>query len=96
MRIALSVSEENAGNIPDPSPCPEDGYIEHEKRQAVISAVRRLPDKQRISVLLFYTEEMSVTEISQMLGIPEGRVKSRLSEARKKLRKYLEANGYGE
>lgn len=96
MRIALSVSEENAGNIPDPSPCPEDGYIEREERQAVISAVRRLPDKQRIPILLFYTEEMSVTEISRTLDIPEGTVKSRLSEARKKLKKYLEADGYGE
>lgn len=95
MRLFLSVAEENSGEIPDTSPCPEDGYIEREERQAIITAVRRLPDKQRIPILLFYTEEMSVTEISQTLGIPEGTVKSRLSEARKKLRKYLEADGYG-
>ena len=43
-------------------------------------------------VVLYYFEEFSIKEISNMLDIPEGTVKSRLSRARLKLRVYLKKN----
>ncbi|MBW9156224.1 RNA polymerase sigma factor [Clostridium tagluense] len=40
-------------------------------------------------VVLYYFEEFSIKEISSMIGIPEGTVKSRLSRARLKLKVIL-------
>lgn len=53
-------------------------------------AMSVLNDKQRIVITLFYYEEYSVKDISQLLKISQGTVKSRLSIARKKLKEYLE------
>ena len=43
----------------------------------------------RTILTLYHLEEMSYTEISQIMGIPQGTVKSYLFRARKKLRKRL-------
>ena len=41
-------------------------------------------------IVLYYYEQFSVKEISKILKIPEGTIKSRLSRARKKLSKIIE------
>lgn len=43
-------------------------------------------------VILFYYEQLSVKEIGRVLHIPEGTVKSRLSRAKKQLKKELGPN----
>lgn len=58
--------------------------------QSVHQAVSALPEKLRIVVLLHYMEELSIKQISVALHIPEGTVKSRLSNARKILAEELE------
>lgn len=52
-------------------------------------AVDGLPEKLRLAVILFYFEEMDIAATAQVLGIPEGTVKSRLSKARKLLKEVL-------
>jgi RNA polymerase sigma-70 factor (ECF subfamily) len=47
--------------------------------------VDSLPEKQRQVVMLFYMEEKSHEEVSQLLGIPVGTVKTHLHRARKEL-----------
>lgn len=65
-----------------------DEYIEKsELRDAIQRIVDDLPDDKRACVVLFYYEQHSLTEISEILGIPEGTVMSRLFYARKKLEK---------
>ena len=53
-------------------------------------AVRGLPEKHRVVVLLFYMEEMTVAEIAAVLKLPQGTVKSRLHHARQQLQNELE------
>lgn len=53
-------------------------------------AIMKLPEKLRLAVELHYIEGYSVEETGEILGIPGGTVKSRLSEGRKKLRAFLE------
>lgn len=53
-------------------------------------AIDALREKDRICVLLYYIEDYSVKEIGQILGMPEGTVKSRLRRARLQLRDLLE------
>lgn len=58
-------------------------------------AMSVLNDKQRLVITLFYYEEYSIKEISQLLKISQGTVKSRLSIARQKLKDFLkEEYGY--
>ena len=52
-------------------------------------AIESLPVKIRQVVVLYYIEEFSVKEIKQILKIPEGTVKSRLSKGRELLKNYL-------
>ena len=52
-------------------------------------AVDSLPEKLRLAVILFYFEEMDIAAAAQVLGIPEGTAKSRLSRARKLLKEAL-------
>jgi len=60
------------------------------EKQDEIASVRKLvaelPEKMRVVVLMFYMEEMTIEEISAALKIPEGTVKSRLHQAKEKLK----------
>ncbi len=56
----------------------------------VAQSVQRLPDEQKQILLLIGLEGFSYEEAAQITGVPEGTVKSRLSRARRKLRKMLE------
>lgn len=49
--------------------------------QELATAVSRLPDGQREVLLMRVVDDMSTSEISLALGIPEGTVKSRLHHA---------------
>jgi len=54
-------------------------------------AIARLPDGERSVVYLYYGEDLGVTEIAAVLGVPSGTVKSRLHHARQTLREALES-----
>ncbi|WP_303745108.1 sigma-70 family RNA polymerase sigma factor [Bacillus pseudomycoides] len=53
----------------------------------IMDAVRKLSMKHQVVIILFYYQELSILEIAQVLDIKEGTVKSRLYQARGKLRK---------
>lgn len=71
-----------------------EAYVESELINEVKLAVNRLPEKQRLVVLLYYAESLSTVEISHILHIPKGTVLSRLAKARENLKKEMEAKGY--
>lgn len=51
-----------------------------------------LEEELRIIVMLYYFEDLSIRNISKIINIPQGTVKSRLSRARKKLRVLMESD----
>ena len=55
----------------------------------VNNAVHALPVKYRLPIVLFYYEDMTISEIADALKLPEGTVMSQLKRAREKLRKEL-------
>jgi RNA polymerase sigma factor (sigma-70 family) len=73
----------------------EDKTERESDRQSVHKALAKLPAEHRVAVALFYLEDMSVAEVAVALDIPVGTVKSRLMNARKKLRASLEGENYG-
>jgi RNA polymerase sigma-70 factor, ECF subfamily len=58
-------------------------------------AVRRLPDRQRAVVALYYLDDHSIVEVAAVLGIAEGTVKSTLAQARKALARTLSIEEVG-
>lgn len=69
----------------------KDAVLENEQTIIIKKAVEHLTDKYRIVVLLYYMEELSQNEISEILHIPIGTVKSRLHTAKQLLKEELEA-----
>ena len=53
------------------------------------SVLIQLEDNLRLVVVLYYYDDLSVADISKILNIPEGTVKSRLSRARDKIYKII-------
>lgn len=52
-------------------------------------AINKLPEKLRITVILYYFQEMDIASVGKILEIPPGTVKSRLNKARKILKEVL-------
>ena len=53
-------------------------------------AIDKLPEKLRLTVILFYFRDMDVSSTAIVLKVPPGTVKSRLNKARKLLKEMLE------
>lgn len=58
--------------------------------KTLYNAIDSLTEDERICVLLFYMEGRSITEISNIINMPSGTVKSHLSRARSHLKTKLE------
>lgn len=52
-------------------------------------AIQHLPDKLRLTIILFYFYDMDIISVSKTLRIPVGTVKSRLNKARRLLKEVL-------
>lgn len=67
--------------------------LEHRDLERLVGdAIRRLPFKQRVVVILFYLHDMDLQDIANTLELPAGTVKSRLYYGRARLREQLEAD----
>lgn len=64
----------------------ENTVIEKIEYEGLTDKVMKLPNKYKEIILLYYYEELSTSEISKILKIPEGTVRSRLYNARKLLK----------
>jgi RNA polymerase sigma-70 factor (ECF subfamily) len=52
-------------------------------------AINKLPEKLRITIILFYFRDMDINKVSEVLKIPQGTVKSRLNKARNLLKEVI-------
>ena len=68
---------------------PEDFALRRELAQVLQSTLATLPEDQRLAVVLVDVQEFSYEESAQIMGIPVGTVKSRLSRGRLALRERL-------
>ncbi len=76
-----------------------DGAGEAEMRSdlaLVRRAMAQLPDAQRVTLALHHQDGLTVSEISVVLGVPAGTVKTRLMHARRKLAARLDPHQEGE
>jgi RNA polymerase sigma factor (sigma-70 family) len=71
------------------SPSPEAVAIDQAEARTLLGALDRLPDRDRLVVAARYLFELSEAETAEVLGVPAGTVKSRLSRAMTRLRTEL-------
>lgn len=71
------------------APLPEESFIRSEMDARLWKAVNRLREKHRLTVLLRYIHGLSIREISHVLHINEGTVRSRLHYAHRQLHGHL-------
>ncbi|MEX1362996.1 MAG: sigma-70 family RNA polymerase sigma factor [Nannocystaceae bacterium] len=57
----------------------------HQEQRLLLLGLRQLPVEMQVALELFYWEELTVTEIADVLETPVGTVKSRLQRARARL-----------
>ncbi len=79
-------------SLPDQKYNPEVIAEKNDLRQLVHKGIGELPKEQRIIIILREMEELSYEEISEVLEISIGTVKSRLNRARKNLKEILSHN----
>ena len=65
----------------------EESLIRHAEQEFVQALIDQLPEKFRIPLIMHYTLELDIAEISKALHLPPGTVKSRLFYARKEIEK---------
>jgi RNA polymerase sigma-70 factor (ECF subfamily) len=56
--------------------------------------ITQLPNEQQLVLTFFYMEEFTINEISGILQVPSGTIKSRLFKAREKLKQSLKNRNY--
>jgi RNA polymerase sigma-70 factor, ECF subfamily len=79
-----------ADRLADPRPSQEHHVASLELKVRVQSALKQLSPELREAVILRDLEDMDYKEISQVLRIPEGTVKSRISRGRGELARLLQ------
>jgi RNA polymerase sigma-70 factor (ECF subfamily) len=70
-------------------PRPDTDAVRSELGEHLRAALAELPARRRTAVVLFDVEGYSHAEIAEMLGIPEGTVRSEVFHARRRLRALL-------
>lgn len=71
------------------SPLPEMELESLELQESVQKEILKLPEKYRSVIVLKYIEELSLNEISEILDLPLGTVKTRIHRGREALRQQL-------
>lgn len=76
------------------SPSPEDILSRKNTVHFVQQMVSELPEKYRLPIQMYYSADLSISDISKVLKLPENTVKSRLHRARQLIREKLEELEY--
>ncbi len=75
--------------IPSDHSLPETELESLELQETVQKEILKLPEKYRSAIVLKYIEDLSLNEISEILNLPLGTVKTRIHRGREALRQQL-------
>lgn len=80
-------------DVPDTSPLPHEEAEKQELRELIEQGLQSLSPEYREVLILREMQQRSYDEISQILSLDVGTVKSRINRGRKKLRNFLLKSG---
>jgi len=69
---------------------PDEAVTDPESESHLIPLLRRLPERQRVAMVLYYLEGLSVEQVADQMSLSQGAVKYHLHEGRERLRPLLE------
>ena len=84
-----------AAEVADSFPDPERRVSARESEACLRAALATLPEKERAALLLREMEGLSTNEVARALGSSEVTVRSQISNARRKLRRFFERREEG-
>jgi RNA polymerase sigma-70 factor (ECF subfamily) len=88
--VSFDAEAESIGSeIPSPEPGVAEMLEAAETREEILAALEKLSPGQRAAVVMKYYLDLSDAEVSQRLAVPQGTIRRRLHDARKRLRKLL-------
>jgi RNA polymerase sigma factor for flagellar operon FliA len=76
-------------NCADPSPDPLARLEDKNYRKALVAAIDRLPEREKLVMGMYYEQDMNLREIAEVLGVTESRVCQLHSQAISRLRAKL-------
>ncbi|HYN70382.1 MAG TPA: RNA polymerase sigma factor [Candidatus Eisenbacteria bacterium] len=85
--VALRLAEDRRDD--DAAPSPEAAVLVRERRAALLDALAKLREDDRLVIAYRYLLDLNETETAEALGVPKGTVKSRSSRALGRLRAVL-------
>ena len=80
-RIIMTIEQDEIEAIEAPQ------IQDNDHNENLLELIDQLPDIDKQAIYLFYLEEMTISQIANVLQIPAGTVKSRLNRSRKNLQK---------
>ncbi|MGQ3356741.1 MAG: sigma-70 family RNA polymerase sigma factor [Phreatobacter sp.] len=87
------LDEEQAAAIADDADTPETVSQKLDKAKAIRRCIDQLSPEHREIVDLVYYQEKSISEVAEIVGIPENTVKTRMFYARKRLQELMQSAG---
>jgi RNA polymerase sigma-70 factor (ECF subfamily) len=81
---------EAAAELATPEPDPQRMTTEGERRRVLAMSLRMLPEKERAALVLRDLEGLKTQEVARVLGSSEATVRSQISNARVKVRDFVE------
>jgi RNA polymerase sigma-70 factor (ECF subfamily) len=87
--LSASPVSTSVGDHPSQRPGPYQALLEANQHATVHAMIDALPQELRIPLMLSAFDELNSREIGNILGIPEGTVRTRLQRARQVLRQKL-------
>ncbi len=93
MVISDDEGNESELNFPDISASPENIHDDRQLREDLAKCIDKLSDEHRLVLVLRDIDGLSYKEISDILNMEQGTVKSRLFRAREKLRNIMIKSG---
>jgi RNA polymerase sigma-70 factor (sigma-E family) len=92
-RGLMSLRHRASAEPPPPPSEPDELAVHDEDTEAVLSALRSLPDRQRACLVLHYYEELSIAEVAETLHISANSVKTHCRRALAALESRMEHTG---
>ncbi|HEX8599715.1 MAG TPA: sigma-70 family RNA polymerase sigma factor [Chloroflexia bacterium] len=85
----LELQPEDEMELPSPDPTLIEMLERAETKSEILTALDKLPPKERAAIVMRYYLDWDDAEVSQRLSIPAGTVRRRLHDARRRLRSLL-------
>jgi RNA polymerase sigma factor (sigma-70 family) len=89
--VSRAGSLEEKGDIASESFKGTETIIDNEQQAVIRQALEQIPEKYRMSLVLFYRQGQSIKEVAEILELSEGAVRTQISRGRKMLREEVAA-----